>query len=64
MAKPDEELASRVVNRMRKAGLLSESALTKIQEGVSTGTLTSEDWKLMVELELAEKKGASSIEDK
>lgn len=64
MATPDNELTSRIVDRLRKARLLSEGALAKIQEGVSTGTLNSEDWMLMVELELAEKKGASSIEDK
>lgn len=63
MAKPDEELASRVVERMRKAGLLSESALSKVQEGLSAGTFSTEDWRLLVEVELSGKKEAHSLED-
>jgi hypothetical protein len=63
MAKPDEELASRVVDRMRKAGLLSQSALSKVQEGLSTGTFSTEDWRLLVEIELSEKKEAHRLED-
>jgi hypothetical protein len=64
MTTPDIELASRIVDRLRKAGLLSESALGKVQEGLSAGTLSLEDWKLIVELELSEKKGAGPVEDK
>ena len=64
MAIPDKELASRIVDRLRKASLLSDSALAKVQEGLSDGTLSLEDWKLIVELELSEKKGTSPVEDK
>lgn len=64
MPTPDNELTSRIVDRLRKAGLLSDVALSKIQEGVSAGTLSSEAWKLIVELEMSEKKGASPVEDK
>ncbi len=63
MAKPDEELASRVVDRIRKAGLLSESALGKVQEGLSAGTFSTEDWRLQVEIELSDKKEAHPLED-
>jgi len=56
MATPDEELAARIVDRLRKAGLLSESALGKVHAGLSAGTVSSEDWKLIVELELSKKK--------
>jgi hypothetical protein len=63
MATPDNELASRIVDRLRKAGLLSESALSKIEEGLSTGTFSIEDWKLLVEVELSEKKEAHPLED-
>ena len=64
MATPDVELASRIVDRLRKDGLLSKSALAKVQLGLSAGTLSLEDWKLIVELDMSEKKGAGSIEDK
>ncbi len=64
MATPDKELASRIVDQLRKAGLLSESALSKVQEGLSAGTLSPEDWKLVVELEMSGKKGATPFEDK
>lgn len=64
MATPDVELASRIVDRLRKAGLLSTSALGKVQAGLSAGTLSLEEWKLIVELEMSEKKGAGSFEDK
>ncbi len=64
MATPDVELASRIVDRLRKDGLLSKSALEKVQAGLSAGTLSLEDWKLIVELDMSEKKGDGSIEDK
>ena len=63
MATPEKELASRIVDRLRKAGLLSESALSKVQEGLSAGTISTEDWKLLVEVELSEKKEATPLED-
>lgn len=63
MAKSDEELASRVVERMRKAELLSESALSKVQEGLSAGSFSTEDWRLLVEVELSGKKEAHPLED-
>jgi hypothetical protein len=64
MANPDEELASRIVDRLRKGRLLSESALVKVQEGLSGGTLPPEEWRLIVELEMSDKKGVSQVEDK
>lgn len=60
MTTPDKELASRIVDRMRNAGLLSESALSKVQEGLSAGTFSTEDWRLLVEIELSGKKEAHS----
>jgi len=63
MAKPDEELASRVVERIRKAGLLSESALSEVREGLSAGTLSTDGWKLLVGIELSGKKEAHPLED-
>ncbi len=60
MSKTDKELAFRIVDRMRKAGLLSESALGKVQEGLSGGTFSTEDWRLQVEIELSKKGGSSS----
>ena len=63
MPRPDEELASRVVDRLRKAGLLSETALTRVQGGLSAGTFSTEDWRLLVETELSEKKEPHPLED-
>lgn len=64
MVKPDTELSSRIVQRLRNAGLLSEGILGKVEAGLSTGTMSPEDWKLVVELEMSEKKGTTPIEDK
>lgn len=64
MATPDTELAARIVDRLRKAALLSESALAKVEAGLCSGTLSTEDWKLIVELEMSEKKEACQIEGK
>ena len=64
MVKPDTELSSRIVQRLRNAGLLSEGILGKVEAGLSTGTMSPEDWKLVVELEMSGKKGATPIEDK
>ncbi len=64
MATPDEELATRIVDRLRKTALLSESALAKVKAGLCSGTLSTEDWKLIVDLEISKKKGAATVEDK
>lgn len=64
MVRPDKELSTRIVDRLRKAGLLSESTLGKVEAGLSAGTMSPEDWKLIVELELAGKKEAGPVEDK
>lgn len=63
MPKPDEELAYRVVDRLRKAAILSETALSKVQGGLSTGNFSTEDWRLLVEFELSGKKEANPLED-
>jgi hypothetical protein len=64
MATPDKEVASRIVELLRKKGLLSEGALGKVEAGLSAGTLSSEDWKQIIEREISGKKGPTAIEDK
>lgn len=64
MATPDEEVASRIVDKLRKDGVLSETALKTVEAGLSAGKLSSEDWVLIVELESSGKKGVPPVEDK
>ncbi|MCA9474123.1 MAG: hypothetical protein KC594_18825 [Nitrospira sp.] len=64
MATPDKELAIRIADRLRKAAFLSESAIAKVEAGLCSGTLSTEDWKLIIEIEMSEKKGSGSDEDK
>jgi hypothetical protein len=59
MSKPDEQVADRIIDQLRKLNLLSETALGKLKPQIATGKLSAEDWKLMVELDREDKaKGA------
>lgn len=47
---PDEELAGKITDAIGAAKLLSVDKLARIREGLSKGSLSSADWKLLVEL--------------
>lgn len=53
MKSADEEVTIRIIERLRKEGLFSESSLAKLQPKLRDGTLSGEDWKLAVELDRA-----------
>lgn len=55
MSKPDEQVADRIIEQLRKQKLLSESALTQLKPLLVAGKLSAEDWKLAIELELTDK---------
>ena len=59
MCKPDEQVADRIIEQLRKQKLLSDSALAKLKPQLSTGRLSAEDWKLAVELDRADKAKAT-----
>lgn len=42
--KPSEHLADEIVSALQDAGLVLPSDLAKLQEGLSTGTLSQDDW--------------------
>ena len=51
MKSADEEVAKRIIERLRKEGLFAEPSLVKLQPKLAAGTLSGEDWKLAVELD-------------
>ncbi|NGZ08216.1 MAG: hypothetical protein CV088_02380 [Nitrospira sp. LK70] len=59
MSKPDEQVADRIIEQLRKQKLLSESALRKLKPQLVAGKLSAEDWKLAIELDLTDKAKAT-----
>lgn len=59
MSKPDEQVADRIIEQLRKHGLFSESALGKLKPQLAAGKLSTEDWKLAVELDRTDKAKAT-----
>lgn len=63
MKTPDQEVADRIMAQLRKKKLLSDSALAKLGPKLAVGTLSADDWKLIVELDRPDKKRVSDRED-
>lgn len=59
----DQEVAERIVARLRESKLLSDSALAKLGPKLTAGTLSADDWKLIVELDRPDKKKVYHFED-
>ena len=49
MSLPDEEVAARIIKEIQEKKLLSENGIKKIEKGLASGKLTSEDWKFTFE---------------
>lgn len=47
---PDDELASKIADAIGAANLVSADKLDRIRQGLLKGSLSSADWKLLVEL--------------
>jgi hypothetical protein len=47
---PSELLAEEIVDRLVADGIVTVSKRTKLKRGLEDGTLTEEDWGLLVEL--------------
>ena len=63
MKTPDDEVASRIIERLRKEKFLSESALAKLQVNLSTGKFSAEDWKLIFDIGRPDKETLINNED-
>lgn len=50
MQTPSENLASKIAERLVKEGLLTEKSAKAILPKLADGKLSSEDWRLAVEL--------------
>ncbi|MCS6265136.1 MAG: hypothetical protein H8K11_15385 [Nitrospira sp.] len=59
MSKPDEQVADRIIEELRKQKLLSDSALEKLKPQLIAGRLSAEDWKLAIELDCREEAKAT-----
>ena len=64
MKTPDEEVASRIVEKLRQQGVLSDSALTKLEANIVAGKMSAEDWKLTFEIDRPEKSRTADNENK
>ncbi len=51
LKKPDQEVANRIIDQVRKKELLSDPALEKLGPKLVAGTLSADDWKLALELD-------------
>ena len=49
MSTPDEEVAARIIEKLRESGLLSEAGLTKLYPNLVAGKLKAEDWRFIFE---------------
>jgi len=47
---PDEQLADKITAAISAAKLVNNDRLSRIREGLRKGSLSSADWKLLVEL--------------
>jgi hypothetical protein len=47
---PDEQLAEKIAEAIRAAKLVNNEKLGRIREGLRKGSLSSADWKLLIEL--------------
>lgn len=55
MGTPDEEVAVRIINEIRKNKLLSENSIKRVAKGLASGKLTAEEWRLAFEMDAASK---------
>jgi hypothetical protein len=60
MKTPDEEVADRIIEQIKEKKLLSEEGIKKIEKGLASGKLTSEDWKLTFETERKGEEGGNA----
>ncbi|MGH9427789.1 MAG: hypothetical protein ACRD2L_15985 [Terriglobia bacterium] len=51
MKKPDEQVAEEIIAEFKKQCLLSDAALDKLKPKLVAGTLSSSDWKLLLEVD-------------
>ncbi len=49
---PDDIVAEQIVSELHEQQLVSEAKLKDLAKKLSTGTLSPQDWRLLVELEV------------
>ena len=64
MKTSDKEVATRIIERLRKEGLLSEETLARLEPKLIAGECSPEDWKLTVEMDRCEGKEVGDGEDR
>jgi hypothetical protein len=50
---PDEELAERIIAKLRAKNFISEAGLAKLQGQLAGGRLSAADWRLALEADRA-----------
>lgn len=60
MPTPDEIVAAQIIEEIRKKDILPAERLAPLVEQLAQGTLSSEDWALLVELANDSKSGGTN----
>jgi len=55
MSTPDEEVIRKIAEALSQSNLLTADSIEKIKNKISSGTMTSEDWRLTIELDTGRK---------
>jgi hypothetical protein len=63
MSTPDEEVAERILNKLREARLLSENGLNRLKPHLAAGKLKAEDWKFIFETYQPDPEAADANQD-
>jgi hypothetical protein len=63
MSKPDEQVADRIIEQLRKQKLLLDVTLAKLKPKLAAGSLYAEDWRLTAETDTTDKKKRTDDED-
>lgn len=63
MKRPDQEVADRIIEKLREQGILSDTTLEKLRPKLVAGDLSADDWKLTIELDGADSKKVTNHED-
>lgn len=57
---PDEAVSETIVEALRVQRLMGDTSLKDLATRLATGSLRSEDWRVLIEKETAQTKGAGN----
>ena len=63
MSTPDENVAARIIEKFREAGIISETGIKKLYPNLVAGKLKAEDWKFIFETYRADAEDGNAPQD-